>query len=212
MAYSPISHLLLPMNIMLNKIVTLIIIVIIFTVGTLQAQESKKNQLLLTAAAGISFNSIDNLRLPDDARLSGFGSSGALIWQPEYLLSVGFETGWLFMNKIERTNITTQFGSTSISSLWQAVPLLCIFGMKIHDNVSLYGGFGYYDIIAVNESFGTTVATSQMNAGLSGALDYHLNLNSQSAFGARFTLHNITELQQRLITLQFSYHYSLLAW
>lgn len=180
--------------------------------GTMQAQGSAKNELLISAAAGISMNSIDSQSLPENARRAGFGGSLSLFWQPEHLLSIGFETGSLFMNAIEKENIMTQFGATSVSSQWQAIPLLCVFGMKIHDNISLYGGLGYYDIIAVNTSFGTKVATSQMNAGLSGAIDYHLNLSSQGAFGARFTLHNITELQQRLITLQFSYHYSLLAW
>ena len=181
-------------------------------IGTMYSQQNTTNELLVTAAAGLSFNTIDNGQLPDEARRIGFGGTFAVFWQPEHRLSIGLETGWLFMNSIKKENVITQFGSTSIRSLWQTVPLLCIFGMKIHENVSLYGGLGYYDIIAVNESFGTTVATSQLNAGLSGSIDYHFRITDDAALGARFTFHNITELQQRLMTLQFSYRYSLLKW
>lgn len=200
------------MNIMLNKVSATLFIIFLSIIGRVYSQQDSTNKLLLTAAAGFSFNTIDNQRLPDEARRIGFGGTFAVLWQPEHRLSVGFETGWLFMNSIKKENVITQFGTTSIRSLWQTVPLLCIFGMKIHTNVSLYGGLGYYDIIAVNESFGSTIATSQMNAGLSGAIDYHLTINEQAALGARFTFHNITELQQRLMVLQISYRYSLLAW
>ncbi|MBN8575061.1 MAG: outer membrane beta-barrel protein [Candidatus Kapabacteria bacterium] len=212
MAYSPIFHPSLPTNTMCNNIFFIVMIIAVCMSGTLHAQINTKNELMMSAAAGISVNSIDSDRLPDYARRTGFGGTLSLFWQPEHLLSIGFETGWLFMNTIDKENVMTQFGATAVSSQWQAIPLLCVFGMKIHDNVSLYGGLGYYDIIAVNSSFGTKVATSQMNAGLSGGFDYHIHVYNKTALGMRLTLHNITELQQRLITLQFSYHYSLLAW
>lgn len=179
---------------------------------SLWGQDSTKHQLRLHASVGGSFNlsGLDNL--PEEARKSGFAGTFIIQWQPEHRLSVGLETGLLFLSKIEKEKVRTQFGETSLYSLWQCVPILASFGMRFGENLTVYGAFGYYDVIAVNKSFNNTVATSQLNAGLATAVEYYVPFSGKLGLGIRFAYHNISELEQNLITSQLSLRYDLLQW
>lgn len=195
-----------------KAIILTIILVFLLVNISLWGQDTTKHKIRLLTSVGASFNlsGLDNL--PAEARKSGFAGTLIVQWQPEHRLSVGLETGILFLSKIEKENVTTQFGKTSLYSLWQCVPILVTFGMRFGDRFTVYGAFGYYDVIAVNKSFENTVATSQLNAGLATAFEYYVPLNSKISLGIRFAYHNISELEQNLVTSQVSCRYALFEW
>jgi hypothetical protein len=154
------------------------LVLIFFTMVVFSQQKNiekvRLNHYTLTVGAGWT-HYINNLDYGDQKIQKDFaGVSFKFLWEPEYRLSLGLETGYYKLFKV--TNQIKPDTSVQIDRM--VVPLLLLVRMRIIDRVYVGAGLGMAFITSKVSGAGqkiVTKTTSLSNFQLSGAYIYPLS-------------------------------------
>ncbi|MCK5571355.1 MAG: hypothetical protein KAJ12_01280 [Bacteroidetes bacterium] len=168
--------------------------------------------LMLYGGAGYTRNISTFQVTPPGLRLDGFVATLRLCWKPEHLLSLGIETGYSHVYKVEANDIETEFGTTSISSSQNAVPILFVVSMEVTRGLLVTGGFGYVLLYSITRAFGTTVSPAVASGGFSLALTKMFPLSSFWGMGVELKWYHFDKFNDDNISVELMVSSRLLQW
>jgi len=150
----------------------------------------------------------------DDSDLNKNGFSGTirLMWEPDHLLSIGIESGYI---QLYDFNSQTSFGSGNsfnVASELNAVPILSVFSMKIIDNLKLSVGSGIFLLTSKVDALGNTVNTDQVSTGVLIASSFLHPLSHTLSLGGEIKYYLINKIEDGGLNFQISLQYRFLTY
>ena len=104
-----------------------------------------------------------------DLNKNGFTGTIRIMWEPEHLLSIGIESGYLQLYDIS-TQLTIQDTITfNGSSELTAVPILAVFSMELFENFKISVGSGMFLLTSKVDALGNPVNSNQVSTGVLGS-------------------------------------------
>jgi hypothetical protein len=188
---------------------TIVLLAILLFVPALKAQETA-GRYYLSAEVGGGYTRLLTDVDVDGLDRNGFEGMFRLMWNPEHLLSLGLETGYLHLYSIERGNIPTEFGPTDFTASMTAVPINFALAMRVTDEIKIRGGSGMYLLSNSGEIFGETLESSQISIGMQCGASYATPVGKDMSIGAEVKWSYISKIQESTIGIQFLFIYDLL--
>lgn len=109
---------------------------------------------ILYAGAGYTRNISEFSFKPEGLLQNGFSGTLRVMWKPEHLLRVGFETGYHYVYGTEVESFTNEFGTTDAQTSLQVMPILLVFSMPVIDRFDAWLGVGAGLLTSHAEFFG----------------------------------------------------------
>lgn len=147
----------------------------------------------------------------DDMNIIGFNGTFRFMWEPEKLLRLGIEGGFLHLAHSKEENIVTEFGMTKRSNSLNAYPLMIHFNMKIWElEIMLALGAAYISskINAFNDISESGVVTSFKMYGLG----YSYSIDERLTVGGEFKYYSFSTLDLTVAAFQLKCKYSIFVW
>jgi hypothetical protein len=165
--------------------------------------------LIMQLGAGISYFST-RVGVAEDAETkvdrTGIAGTFRLMWQPDHLVSMGVESGYVTLYSYSISNGSTK-GNLSIS----AIPLLVEFSMPVLKHVLLHGGAGSY-ILTTHLDYAGKVTSRAHSLGWMAAASYMHRMSEKISFAAELKWLNASEQQLGSITLQATLAWKFYHW
>lgn len=143
---------------------------------------------------------------------SGFNGSIRFMWEPEHLLRLGIETGYLQFYSLSQSNVDTEYGKTDIESRLTAIPFLFMFSMEIFENFELNIGNGFYSLTSTVDSYGNKVSSTQLSTGLLVSGSYYYALNESLSLGGEVKWNYVQKINDGSLSLQFLIKYAIVRY
>jgi len=148
----------------------------------------------------------------NDLNKNGFSGTIRLMWEPEHILSIGIESGYLHLYDIS-TQITIQDTVTFTgSSELTAVPILAVYSMELFENFKLSVGSGMFLLTSKVDALGNPVNSNQVSTGVLGSASYYYPLSHTISLGGEIKYYLINKIEDGDLTLQFSLQYRFLTY
>jgi hypothetical protein len=135
-----------------------------------------------------------------------------LMWEPEHLLRVGIESGFIQLYHLDTKIYDSVFGSTNSLINMSSVPVIAVFSMEVADNLEFIGGIGGFIITSEVTSFDNYVRSSSWSNAYEFGLSYLHPINNKLKLGAELKTYYITHLENYDVALQFSLKYSIFSY
>jgi hypothetical protein len=173
--------------------------------GFAQSDQNKKNKLRhFTFYGGVGPNFyFNNLVLAkDQVNVLNYSVVGRIMWEPEYRLSLGLETGYNRLYTIHTSGVHIING---------AVPIQFVISMKFLK--SFYGNFSYGRSILINKvsstTYGNLDATAVSLADVTLTVGYKRKLNERISLGSELKYYYASKANDNNLALVFicGYHF-----
>lgn len=147
---------------------------------------------------------------------NGYSGTVRIMWHPEHLLSLGFETGYQYLYSINPKITTVEFGTSEAKASMVSVPLFAIFSMKVFPellpNLEVKFGPGVFLLYNRGEIFNEKIKSSLISIGMVTGVTYLHPLNDFIAVGGEIKYHNISKIQDSDLTINLMFSYKFLQW
>lgn len=175
--------------------------------------KTRSVKLILGGGIGHFFNTFTNV-LDEDVHNDRPSFYGKILWQPEYRLSLGLESGYYFM--YSTTRIQTDSGSEKLTSGLEVVPIFLSLSMKVFNHLDINFGTGWADMIyTVNPAqskaekvIGTTYSMSNYTTGFT----YSYQLGKKFSLGAEFKYLYLRKTDDGHVSLLLNISYKIRSW
>ncbi len=148
----------------------------------------------------------------EDLNKNGFSGTIRLMWEPEHLLSIGIESGYLHLYDIN-TQVTYQDTITfNGSSELTAVPILTVFSMELFENFKISVGSGMFLLTSKVDALGNPVNSNQVSTGVLGSASYYHPLSHTISLGGEIKYYLINKIEDGSLNFQFSLQYRFLTY
>jgi len=148
----------------------------------------------------------------EDLNKSGFSGTIRLMWEPEHLLSIGIESGYLQLYDIS-TQITYQDTITfNGSSELTAVPILAVYSMELFENFKLSIGSGMFLLTSKVDALGNLVNSNQVSTGVLASGSYYYPLSHTISLGGEIKYYLINKIEDGDLNFQVSLQYRFLTY
>ena len=198
-------------RIKVNIVFTALIIVLTACLSQSYSQTDDPEYAVTTYInAGYSrfISELDN----ENLNKNGFSGTIRIMWEPEHLLSIGIESGYLQLYDIS-TQITIQDTITFTgSSELTAVPILAVYSMELFENFKLSVGSGMFLLTSKVDALGNPVNSNQVSTGVLGSASYYYPLSHTISLGGEIKYYLINKIEDGDLTLQFSLQYRFLTY
>ena len=97
---------------------------------------------------------------PDGILQNGLSGTVRLMWKPEHLLRLGFETGYHYVYGVKVESFTNEFGTTDARSSMHVLPILLVFSMPVLQGFDVWAGVGAGLLTSHVEFFGEATNAS----------------------------------------------------
>ncbi len=148
----------------------------------------------------------------DGVNKNGFTGTIRVMWEPEHLLSVGLETGYIHLYSFEQTNVTTEFGTGDVSSSLTAVPIRAAFSMRILESVKLTLGLGGFLLMSRVTTPDNETSATQYSTGGFVAASYMKKIGQNLHLGGELQYSLINKIQDSTLGIQLTLAYRLLEY
>ena len=173
------------------------------------AKKSGEYALVLYAGGGISFFA------GDAGTPAGLNATKTLVspiatfrvmWQPDHLLRVGLESGWMnfYSYKAEDNSIK---GKVNV----RAIPIILVFSMPLLQRFTMYAGPGSF-IVTSKLDYETETKSATFGLGWMAALSYEYPINSKLGIVSEFKWLNCWETKDQSLSLQIHLRWKFLTW
>ena len=193
------------------NILALFFIIFLFGFSKIAAQESDSLyhvNLDIGVGPSVHLTDIDF----EGQQSSQFIFTCRLMWEPEHLLRLGIETGFIHLYYLETKVFDTLFGSTDAILNMSSVPIMAVFAMEVTDNLEIIGGVGGFILISEVTSFDNyTLSKSWSNAYELG-ISYLHPLSDKLKIGGELKSYYISRLENYDVALQLSIKYSIFSY
>ena len=147
-----------------------------------------------------------------DLNKYGFSGTIRIMWEPEHLLSIGIESGYLQLYDIS-TQLTIQDTITfSGSSELTAVPIITVFSMELFEKFKISVGSGIFLLTSKVDALGNPVNSNQVSTGVLGSASYFYPISHTLSLGGEIKYYLINKIEDGDLTLQFSLQYRFLTY
>ncbi len=188
----------------------LLLFILLNTSVLILGQENSFHKISAELLSGTSITTI-SVYDEDDLNIIGFTGAFRLMWEPEKLLSIGIEGGFLHLAHSKEENIQTDFGLTKRSNSLNAYPLMLYFNMKIW-KLELMLGLGAAllssKINAFDDVSESTIITSSKMYGVG----YSLPISKRISIGCEFKYYSFSTPETTVATVQLKSKYSIFIW
>jgi hypothetical protein len=147
-----------------------------------------------------------------DLNKNGFSGMIRLMWEPEHLLSIGIETGYLQLYNINTQRVIQDTIIFNGSSELTAVPIIGVYSMELFENFKLSFGSGIFILTSRVDALGNPVNSEQVSTGVLGSASYYYPLSRTISLGGEIKYYLINKIEDGDLTLQFSFQYRFLTY
>src|SRR3989304_6623140 len=137
-----------------------------------------------------------------------FNATARIMWQPEHLLRVGIESGYLSFYSYKQTGFISEFGTTDVKSSLSAVPIILVFAMELFDNFEVSSGVGVYFLFSEIDSYNNKVSSSVFSNGYYASLSYFHSLKHDISIGGELKYYYLSKIEDADLSLQFVLKYN----
>ena len=141
-----------------------------------------------------------------------FNATARIMWQPEHLLRVGIESGYLSFYTYKQSGFTSEYGTTDVKSSLSAVPIILIFSMELFKEFEVSTGGGVYFLFSEIDSYDNKVSSSIFSTGYYSSVSYYYLLNKDIKVGGELKYYYISKIEDADISLQFVLKYNFLEY
>ncbi len=134
------------------------------------------------------------------------------MWEPEHLLRLGIESGYLPLFYLETKFYDTVFGNTEAELSLNSVPILAVFAMEVVENFEIFGGVGGFILISEVSSFDNYVLSTSWSNAYELGISYRHPLNNKLKIGGELKSYYISRLENYDVALQLSIKYSIFSY
>jgi len=201
---------------MFNKIkihITLATLIISFSACLSQSySQTDDPEYAVTAYINAGYSRFISELDYEDLNKNGFSGTIRLMWEPEHILSIGIESGYLHLYDIN-TQVTHQDTITfNGSSELTAVPILMAFSMELFKNFKLSVGSGMFLLTSKADALGNPVNSNQVSTGVLGSASYYHLLSHTISLGGEIKYYLINKIEDGSLNFQFSLQYRFLTY
>ena len=167
----------------------------------------------VNAIVGLGYSYfITSLTDLDGLNPHSFNATAKIMWQPEHLLRVGIESGYLSFYSYKQSGFTSEYGTTDVKSSLSAIPIILVFAMELFDRFDVASGGGVYFLFSEIDSYNNKVSSSVFSNGYYASLSYFLSLNRDLSIGGELKYYYISKIEDADIALQFIFKYNFLEY
>lgn len=141
-----------------------------------------------------------------------FNATAKIMWQPEHLLRVGIESGYLSFYSYKQTGFTSEYGTTDVKSSLAAVPIILVFAMELFDNLEVSSGVGVYFLFSEIDSYNNKVSSSVFSNGYYASLSYFQPLSLDVSIGGELKYYYLSKIEDADLSLQVILKYNFLEY
>jgi hypothetical protein len=176
--------------------------------------QSDNSEYAVTAYINAGYSRFITELDDSDGDLNKYGFSGTirLMWEPEHLLSIGMESGYLQLYDFNSQRSFENDTTINVSSELTAVPILFVFSMEIIENLKLSVGSGMFILTSKVDALNNPVNSDQISTGVLGAVSYLWPLSHSISLGGEVKYYLINKIEDGDINLQLSFQYKLLVY
>jgi len=193
-----------------NKIIGIILVIISLSTPLSAQDKNVLHHINLNQGFGYSyyltFLEYENLHYRP------FVLTSRLMWQPEHLLRIGLESGYVPLYLIETKEAQSVFGETDVTISLDVVPVLFVFSMALHQKVELFGGIGGFVLLSEMDSFDNKVSSVSWSNGSVLGTSLWLREKGNWRFGAEVKTYYISKLDDWDLLLQLRIKYELFSF
>jgi hypothetical protein len=147
----------------------------------------------------------------NDLNKNGFSGTIRLMWEPEHLLSIGIESGYLQLYNFN-TQSWVEGETFDISSELSAVPILTVFSTEIIENLKLSYGSGIFILTSKVDAFNNPVNSNQVSTGILAAGSYLFPVSHNISLGGEIKYYFINKIEDGDLSFQISLQYKLFTY
>lgn len=167
----------------------------------------------VNAVLGLGYSYyISSLTELDGFNPHSFNATVKIMWQPEHLLRVGIESGYLSFYSYKQSGFTSEYGTTDVKSSLSAVPIILIFSMELFKEFEISTGVGVYFLFSEIDSYDNKVSSSVFSNGYYSSVSYYYPLNKDIKVGGELKYYYISKIEDADISLQFVLKYNFLEY
>ena len=197
---------------MLRRIAAGVFASLILSAPAFGGDEEVVHTLHLQGGGGLTYNVSDFDAVPDGLISAGLFGTVRVMLQPEYLLSVGIETGFQRVYAIEEENLSTEFGPLTGESVLNALPVMIVFSMPVIDNFDAYVGAGFCVLYSTVEFFGDKTVSNAYSPAFMAAGSYLYPISDDLRLGGELRYTYFDRFLDHNIGLQVLLSYRLTSW
>ncbi len=143
---------------------------------------------------------------------NSFNIAGRIMWEPEHLLSIGIESGYIPLYSLDVDNYSTIFGTTDVELSLTAIPFFLTFGMKIFPHFIIYGGVGGASLNSTADYFENRVVSTSWTNAYQLSCEYIFYEKKGIEFGSEFKWINFSKIEDSALLLQIKMKYILYSY
>jgi hypothetical protein len=176
--------------------------------------QSDNSEYAVTAYINAGYSRFITELDDSDGDLNKYGFSGTirLMWEPEHLLSIGMESGYLQLYDFNSQRSFENDTTINVSSELTAVPILFVFSMELFENLKLSVGSGMFILTSKVDALNNPVNSDQISTGVLGAVSYLWPLSHSISLGGEVKYYLINKIEDGDFNLQLSFQYKLLVY
>ena len=191
----------------------LFVIILLIAVASYCPGQVSDSTYKVDAILGLGYSYfLTTLSELDGLNQHSFNSTLKIMWQPEHLLRVGIESGYLSFYSYEETGFKSEYGTTDVKSSLSAIPIILIFSMELFDNLEVSSGVGVYFLFSKINSFENEVTSSVFSNGYYGGLAYFHPLNRDFSIGGELKYYYLSKIEDADLTIQLVLKYNFLEY
>ncbi len=134
------------------------------------------------------------------------------MWEPEHLLRLGIESGYLPLFYLETKFYDTVFGDTEAELSLNSVPIMGVFAMEVVENFEVFGGVGGFILISEVTSFDNYVLSTSFSTAYELGFSYLHPINKKLKIGGEVKSYYITKLENYDLVFHVALKYTLFSY
>ena len=134
------------------------------------------------------------------------------MWEPEHLLRLGIESGYLPLFYLETKFYDTVFGDTEAELSLNSVPIMGVFAMEVVENFEVFGGVGGFILISEVTSFENYVLSTSWSNAYELGFSYLYPISKKLKLGGEVKSYYITKLENYDLVFHVALKYTFFSY
>ncbi|MFH1194221.1 MAG: outer membrane beta-barrel protein [bacterium] len=167
----------------------------------------------VNAVIGLGYSYYISSFINDDGfNPHSFNLTAKFMWQPEHLLRVGIESGYLSLYSLNKKNFESDYGTADVKISLAAIPIILVFSMELFEDFEVSSGVGVYLLLSDTDFYNNKVSSTVFSNGYYSALSYYFPMNDDISLGGELKYYYMSKIEDSNLTLQFLFKYNLLRY
>jgi hypothetical protein len=199
---------------MKNTLLIIFLSLLIFSTYIDISAKPEDYHLIGEIGGGLSYKATANLNPNYQYNNLGFATCARIKWQPDNLLNIGIESGYVRISTIETgEQILSNKKTVTEKIVRNAIPVMFNFSMTLK-NFEIIAGLGYYYETVKSNANNTIYSISSYDwmMGYLIGFEYKIPLTQYMYLSPELKYYFISEYHQSLLSMQLNIGFDLLKW